>query len=298
MIQSVRVFEVKQELTDDDLDLFLKLSQDNICFYRFIGGNPSETDALMKQLYRIKERQIVLFGIFRFPFRFEGKKRIQTAIEQYYTMKDICDCMIYFNSDGMMDMLDEGTSIYEAKKLFDQFEEAPINAVKDMLKQSGDINIDIQDMKNFINNNDKTLFIRTFEGQTFDEPLKYMISAPYLPTDFADGKQLMVNIGYSKEVDMSAYQQISLRLNDLFHKAEIFKMGSYLLDEPGCILKITLLVNGIDDPYARPEQMSKTVMTRMWLQRKFEQLTYKTKVSKRFPALLNNRTNESLKKEQ
>ncbi|MDQ0255140.1 cell division protein FtsZ [Evansella vedderi] len=273
MDNSITIYEIKQELNEEDLEYLLKMERENICFFRFVGGNPSETEELLKNLYRLKESDILLFIIFRFPFRFEGKSRMETAIKQYFQLKDICDGMIYFYSDGMMDMLEENTSIRQANQQFEKFEQAPIQAIREMLHQTGDINIDVHDLKTFITNKKGSLFIRTFEGESFDEPLKYLISAPYLPTDFAEGNQIIINIGYSQDVDMEAFRQINLRLNDLFHKAEIFKLGSYLINEPGSRLKITLIANGISDPFTRPEKMKHVPFYKYWIMQKWEKFT-------------------------
>jgi cell division protein FtsZ len=269
MEKAVRIFQIKQELSEKDLSMLPTMERDDICFYHFVGGNVGETERLIEQLSCLKERRVLLFGIFRFPFRFEGKKRLHTAIVQYHRMKEICDGITYFQSDGMMDILEPGTSIREANLTFDSLEEAPIRAIQEMIHLPGEMNIDVQDIQTFIKGKKGPLFIRTFEGDSFDEPLKYLISAPYLPQDYADGEQMIINIGYAQNVDMVAFQQINLRLNDLFHKADLFKLGTYFMDEPGHRFKITLVVNGIQDPFPRPEKMKRTFLQRHWFKRKW-----------------------------
>lgn len=211
-----------------------------------------------------------MIGIFRFPFRFEGKKRLQTAIAQYHLMKEICDATTYLHSDGMMDILKPGTTISEANQIFESIEEAPIRAIEEMIRVPGDMNIDVHDLHSFMKSVRGPVYIRTFEGDTFDEPLKYTISAPYLPQDYVEGNQMIVNIGCTKNVDMASFQQINLRLNDLFHKADLFKLGTYMIDEPGHRFKITLILNGMKDPYPRPEHMQKFSVPRHWIKGKWE----------------------------
>ncbi|MCD8509039.1 MAG: cell division protein FtsZ [Bacillus sp. (in: Bacteria)] len=273
MDNSIIIYEIKQELNNNDLEYLLKMDKENICFFRFVGGNPSETDELLRNLYRLKESGIILFVIFRFPFRFEGKSRMETSIHQYYQLKEAADGIIYFYSEGMMDMLDKHTSIRKANQLFEQYEQAPIQAVREMLHQTGEINIDVHDIKTFIRNKQGALFVRTIEGESFDQPLKYLISAPYLPADFAEGNQIIINIGYGQDVDMEAFRQINLRLNDLFHKAEIFKLGSYLINEQGSKLKITLIANGISDPYTKPENIKTVPFYKYWVMETWDKLT-------------------------
>ena len=234
-----------------------QVRKDDLYFLRFIGGNSSETDALINELRGLKEKHDVLIGIFRFPFRFEGKKRFHTATIQYFKMKEICDAVIYFLSDALMEMIDKSTTIRAANLTFSTIEEHTIHTVKQIVEETGDVNIDFQDIKTFIHKDKGPLFIHTVEGDNFDVPLKDLISTPYLPKDFTDAKQLIINIGYTRDVDMETFRQINLRLHDLFSKAELFKIGSYYIDEPGKHFKITLLVNGISDPIETPEHSQK-----------------------------------------
>jgi cell division protein FtsZ len=196
-------------------------------------------------------------------------------------MKEICDAIIYFNGDALMESIDKKSTIQEANQAFDIIEENTIKTMKQIVERTGDMNIDFQDVEVFINNKRGPLFIHTLEGEVFDEPLKYLLSTPYLPEDFTDGTQLMLNIGYARDVDMEAYRQINLRLHDLFSKADLFKIGTYLMDEPGRRFHITLMVNGINDPIKLPEHFKKMPKYRALLQ-KWHGITGKGKRSLRF----------------
>ncbi|MDC3413837.1 cell division protein FtsZ [Aquibacillus sp. 3ASR75-11] len=257
METSVSIYQMNSERSETEKAIEEKLEPNDLCFYRFIGGNSSETDALTNQLCALKEKKVLLIGVFRFPFRFEGKKRFRTAITQYFRMKELCDSIIYFNSDGLLETIDTSTTIRDANTTFNAIEEHTIDTLKEMIEMTGEMNIDFQDIESFIANNRGPLFLHTVEEESFDEPLKYLISTPYLPKDFTDGKQLIINIGYTRDVDMEAFRQINLRLHDLFSKADLFKLGSYFIDEPGQSFKITLLVNGIDDPIETPGDYKK-----------------------------------------
>lgn len=277
MEESISTFQIKQSMTNSEKQRFVDRERERqkICFFRFVGGNASETEQLIKQLYWLKQKNIILLGIFRFPFCFEGKRRMQIAIDQYYKMKELSDAITYFYSDGMMEMLENNTSIVEANQRFESYEKAPIQVIEEMLHQTGDINIDVRDIIEFIRSQQGALFIRSFEGDSFDEPLKYLISSPYLPDHFTDGKQMIINVGYTADVNMNSFQQINLRLSDLFHKAEIFKLGSYMMNQSPSRLKISLIVNGIQDPYEQQRRINKGFMYRYWWMHKWDKVLKK-----------------------
>ncbi|WP_042148697.1 cell division protein FtsZ [Paucisalibacillus sp. EB02] len=250
-------FRMDIDFSDRQQSIIAEQKQDDLCFYRFIGGNPSEIQELPKKLQSLRERKPLLIGVFRFPFRFEGKRRQMTAREQYYIMKEFCDAVIFFESDGLMETIDPTTPIHEAREVFDTIEELTIKALREMIDETGKVNIDYQDIKSFIYQKRGPLFLHTIEGRNFDEPLKHLIQTPYLPKDFTEAEQLIINIGYTRDVDMETFRQINLRLNDLFDKAELFKIGSYFMDEPGQRFIITMLVNGLKDPVEMPEAVIK-----------------------------------------
>jgi cell division protein FtsZ len=255
MEKSGRIFQINHHLSEEKRAAESESSPIKITFYRFIGGNASETDEMVKQLFALKREKGMVFGIFRFPFRFEGKKRHQTAVMQYYMMSAVCDGITYFYGDGMLDILKPGTSVKQANDLFSSLEEATVHALERMICIPGDMNIDLHDIQTFMTTQKGPFFLHSFEGDSFDEPLKYIISAPYLPFDFADGLQMVIQIGYARDVEMDSFRQINLRLNDLFHKADVFKIGTYFIDEPGHHFRITLLVNGLKDPFPCPDNL-------------------------------------------
>ncbi|GEL76372.1 cell division protein FtsZ [Tenuibacillus multivorans] len=279
-----KIYQISHEVSELDKPETKDILSNNISFYRFIGGNPSETEDLTNQLYALKEQKDLLIGIFRFPFRFEGKKRFQTATTQYFRMKEICNAVIYFHSDELMKLIDNSTTIREANQTFNSIEEQTIQSLKQIIEEPGDMNIDFQDIETFINKAKGPLFIHTVEGESFDIPLKYLISTPYLPEDFTDGKQLIINIGYTRDVNMETFRQINLRLHDLFSKADLFKIGSHFIDEPGERFKITLIVNGIEDPIEAPDDYKK-LSRYMNLFRKWQRFAEKGK--RRFQHLKN-----------
>ncbi|MFD1038783.1 cell division protein FtsZ [Virgibacillus byunsanensis] len=271
-----RIYQINSKTSETDHTVVSKLKPDDLCFYRFLGGNSSETEELINQLYALKEKNILLIGVFRFPFRFEGKKRFQTATNQYFRMKELCDAVIYFNSDRLLETIDISTTIHDAHNTFNTIEDLTIEGLREMIEMTGDINIDFHDIETFIKAEKGPLFVHTVERESFDEPLKDLISTPYLPEDFTDGKQLIINIGYTHDVDMEAFRQINLRLHDLFSKADIFKLGSYFMDEPGQHFKISLVVNGINDPVKAPDNFKK-LSKHNGLLRKWQHLTEKAK---------------------
>lgn len=288
MGKSVNIFRMTYGNFEQEKCHISNMEPGDICFYRFIGGNTSETEAFIDQLYTLKEQNVLLIGIFRFPFRFEGKKRLQTAVAQYYRMYELCDAAVYFNSDGMMNILEPGTTVRAANEIFNRLEETAVKGLEDMVGGSGEMNIDFKDIQTFIQAKTGPLFLHTFEGDSFDEPLTHVISSPHLPEDYAEGKRMIINIGYTQDVDMDSFRQINLRLHDLFHKADLFKLGTYFINEPGSRFKITLLVGGIEHPYPMPEDMSKLAPKSLWLKRKWDKMIQQTKDAKWMPSAIHN----------
>ncbi len=272
MTRSVRIFRIRQGLSDGDAAHIESMGAGDLCFFRFVGGNASETDRMAEQLMMLKSKGAFLIGVFRFPFRFEGKRRLQTAIVQYHQMRDLCDAITYVHGDGLLETIEPGVPFQQANEYFETLEEAPIQAIEEMLHMPGVMNIDVHDVQTFLKASKGPVYIRTIEGEAFDEPLKYVMSASYLPKDYADGTEMLVNIGYAKDVDMLAFQQMTLRLTDLFHKADLFKLGTHVLDEPGHRFKITLLVSGLQHPYPRPDKLQRFLPHRLWLRRQLKNL--------------------------
>lgn len=267
-MQSPRIYTVRQILSVGNMAELKQAQPGDFCFYEFGGGNQSETATLEAALATLKEFPVCLVGVFRFPFRFEGKRRLATAVGQYYRMRDICDGITYQTGDGMLAMLEENAALQHAERAIEWLDGEPARSVENMLTMNGAMNIDGSDVETFIRQSQGPLYVHSFAGN-LDEPLKYTLNVPYLPADYADGTLLLVNIGYSAAVDMTAFQQINLRLTDLFHKADLFKLGTHYLEGADCRFTVTMLVSGLADPIPRPNDLPKFYASRFWFKHKW-----------------------------
>ncbi|WP_407272950.1 cell division protein FtsZ [Radiobacillus sp. PE A8.2] len=298
MENTVTIHKFRHSQFRHDLEQNKPIHRDDFCFYRFIGGNSSETNELIDQLNVLKDKKALMLGIFRFPFRFEGKRRMQTAIHQYHRMRELCDSVIFFHGDGMLEMIDQSSSLVEANQIFNSYEENAIAALEEMIYVPGEINIDARDIRTFIKENKGPIFLHTLEEDSFDEPLKYLISAPYLPENYTDGKEMIINIGYSQDVNMEAFRHINLRLHDMFHKAELVKLGSYFMKKPGNRFKITILVSGIEDPFPKPDDFGKLPLPSLWFKRKWELIQRRGKELKVFQSDTSDSSSERFSEEE
>ncbi len=267
MMEAARIFTVRQSLDEVTLQLLAHAKAGDFCFYQFSGGNQTETEMLEETLSTLKGYPVCLIGVFRFPFRFEGKRRMATAVGQYYRMRDVCDGITYRSGDGMLELLDDHTSLQHAERAIEWSDGEPARVIKNMLNVSGAMNIDAHDVATFIRQAEGPIYIHSFTGD-LDEPLKYILSVPYLPQDYVDGTMLLVNIGYSREVDMSLFQQMNLRLTDLFHKADLFKLGTHYMEDADTRFTVTILVSGLADPAPRPRDLPKFYASRLWFKYK------------------------------
>lgn len=266
-MESARIFTVRQSLDDETLQLLAQAKAGDFCFYQFSGGNQTETEMLEDTLSTLKDFPLCLIGVFRFPFRFEGRRRMAVAEGQYYRMRDVCDGMTYHTGDGMLGVLNEHTALQHAERVIEWLDGEPARVIENMLNVNGAMNIDPHDVAAFVRQSEGPIYIHAFAGD-LDEPLKYILSVPYLPHDYAEGTMLLVNIGYSSDVDMSLFQQMNLRLTDLFHKADLFKLGTHYLEDADARFTVTILVSGLADPVPRPRDLPKFYASRLWFKRK------------------------------
>jgi cell division protein FtsZ len=274
----VRIFKVKQALGADSEALISNIRGNDLCFFRFSGGNVGETPRLIEELCDLKATGVFLVGIFRFPFRFEGQRRLQTAILQYYQMRELCDAVTYIHADGMLETLNEETSVEDAYQKFDWVEDEPIRAIEEMLRVSEQASVNAEDLRTFLSQTKGPVYTRTLDTDASDEPLHDVLDTPCLADDYTEGRQLIAYMGCAKDMPMSTFQLMNLHLHDLFHNCESFKLGTYFLDKPGRTrFRITLMVNGIADPYPQTQPFRRFRVQQLWLKRQWSLMTYKGK---------------------
>ena len=86
-------------------------------------------------------------GIVTKPFSFEGKKRMQNALEGIAELKKHVDTLIVIPNDRLREIIDKTTPMLEAFKEVDNVLRRGVQSISDLIAVVGLVNLDFADVK-------------------------------------------------------------------------------------------------------------------------------------------------------
>jgi len=127
--------EIKRHLDDTDM-LFITAGM--------WGGTGTGAAPVIAQA--AKEMGILTVGVVTKPFSFEGKKRLENAIEGLEKLKEWVDTLIVIPNDKIFNIIDKKTTFKQAFQMIDRILHLGVQGISDLVIKPGLINIDFADI--------------------------------------------------------------------------------------------------------------------------------------------------------
>jgi len=127
--------EVKRHLEDTDM-VFITAGMGG---WTWTGASP-----VIAQL--AKETWILTVWVVTKPFSFEGKKRLENAIEGLQKLKEVVDTLIVIPNDKIFNIIDKKTTFKQAFHMIDRILHLGVQGISDLIIKPGLINIDFADI--------------------------------------------------------------------------------------------------------------------------------------------------------
>ncbi len=130
------------------------------------------------------------------PFSFEGKKRMQNALEGLEELKNHVDTLIVIPNDRLREIIDKTTPMLEAFKEVDNVLRRGVQSISDLIAVVGLVNLDFADVKAVMQNSGRAIIgigIGMGEDRAM-EAAKQAVSSPLLETSIEGATDAIVNI--------------------------------------------------------------------------------------------------------
>ena len=114
------------------------------------GGTGTGAAPMVAQISR--ELGILTVGIVTLPFKFEGPKRYNRALEGIAEMKKSCDTLIAIPNQKLLSVIDKSTTLPEAFQMADGILHQAAKGISDLINVHGMINLDFADVETIMKN--------------------------------------------------------------------------------------------------------------------------------------------------
>ncbi len=239
------VEENREEITDIIKDA-------NMVFVKCGMGGGTGTGAAPVVAEIARNLGILTVGVVTKPFSFEGKPRMNNAVNGIAKLKENVDTLIVIPNDKLLQICDKRTSIPEALKKADEVLQQGVQGVTDLINKPGLINLDFADIQTVMR--DKGVahigIGRASGDNKAVDAIKSAMDSPLLETTVSGATDIIVNFSGNIGI-VEAYDAITYLTEVAGDNANII-FGTVDNDVMGEDVCITIIATGIEGAQGAP----------------------------------------------
>ena len=198
-----------------------------------------------------KEMDILTVGIVTIPFRFEGNKKIDQALDGVEEMSKHVDALLVINNERLRAIYPD-LSFLDAFGKVDDTLSVAAKSIAEIITLHGTMNLDFNDVKTVLQDGGVAI-MSTGYGEGEDRVKKAIedaLNSPLLnDNDIFNSKKILLNISFSHQKDskdnfMMEEMNYVHEFMERFGSDFVFKWGVAVDPELGKRVKVTILATG------------------------------------------------------
>jgi cell division protein FtsZ len=193
-----------------------------------------------------KKAGALTVGVVTTPFGFEGKKRMNNALEGINNFSKEVDTLIVIPNENLISMLDPDISMEEAFKEADDVLLKAVAGVSDLITTPGQINIDFADIKRVMKNAGPAFMgIGYADGEDRAEIAgNKAITSPILDVNLNGATGVLISIASSGQIKMQEVNKIASLVADKAHEDADIIFGTVLDPDLEDGILVTVIATG------------------------------------------------------
>ncbi len=205
--------EIGREAANEDRDRIQKaLKGADMIFITAGMGGGTGTGAAPIVAEVAKEQKALTLGVVTKPFRAEGKRRMNQALEGIANLKQKVDTLITIPNDLLLKIIDRKTPIEDAFKLADDILRQGVQGIADLIMVTGLVNVDFADVKTVMKETGDALMgvgIGLGENKALDAT-QMAINSPLLEESSIEGsKAVLINIAGGNDLSLHEVHEVT-----------------------------------------------------------------------------------------
>lgn len=253
--------EKARKLAEDHLeDIQKELAKDivkdegNLVFVTAGMGGGTGTGAGPIIAREAKKMDILTVGVVTLPFMFEGRFRIDQALDGLEEMAKNVDSLLVVNNERLFDIYPK-LPLTEAFSYADNTLTSAVKSIADIINIYGKIaNVDFNDVNRVLKNGGLSVISTgTGKGESrVTKAIEDAINSPLLNNiDIYNAKNILFVFYCSedkeKAIHMEEFEEVSEFMSK-FHREYIYKWGAAILPDLDDEVKVTILASGFESP--------------------------------------------------
>ncbi len=182
------------------------------------------------------------------PFSFEGKRRMQNALQGIEELKSHVDTLIVIPNDRLRTIIDKTTPMLEAFKEVDNVLRRGVQSISDLIAVVGLVNLDFADIKSVMENSGRAIIgigIGMGEDRAI-EAARQAVSSPLLETSIEGATDAIINITGGVNLTLFEAEQAAEVVRAASQKDINTIFGSVINENLSEEVIVTVIATGFD----------------------------------------------------
>jgi len=230
--------EIKRHLSDTDM-VFITAGM--------WGGTGTGAAPVIAQLAR--EMWILTVGVVTKPFSFEGKRRLENAIEGLQKLKEAVDTLIVIPNDRIFNIIDKKTTFKQAFQMIDRILHLGVQGISDLIIKPGLINIDFADISVIMKDSGTALLgIGYGEGENRTvEATRQAIENPLLEAKLEGAKNIIFAVTGGEDLTPTEVQEAASIIENIAAEDANIIWWMSIDDNYDGDVKVTIIATGFPE---------------------------------------------------
>ncbi|MBQ2942762.1 MAG: cell division protein FtsZ [Clostridia bacterium] len=202
-----------------------------------------------------KNKGILTVGIVTKPFQFEGKRRMDKAMEGIEALKANVDTIVVIPNDKLLTIGSAKTTLFDAFKMADEALRQGVQGITELIGNVGFMNADFADVTSVMKDAGCAHFgIGRASGENRAElAAKAAIEAPLLETNIEGATGILMCISGNRDLSLFEVNEAAELVQSYADPNVFFKMGMINDEAMGDDVSITIIATGFEGKEKKKE---------------------------------------------
>lgn len=182
------------------------------------------------------------------PFQFEGKRRMEVAMQGIAEIQDKVDTLIVIPNQKLFEMEDKNLSFLDALRKVDDVLAQAVKSISELITQTGLINLDFQDIRTIMQSAG-TALMGIGEAEGNDRAIhatQQAINSPLLEFSINGATGVIFNVTGGKDLGINEVGEAAKVIQDAVSSECNVVFGANIDEELGDTIRVTVVATGFD----------------------------------------------------
>ncbi|NPB07342.1 MAG: cell division protein FtsZ [Aquificae bacterium] len=237
--------EVGEEAALEDIDKIKEILRDTDMVFISVGlGGGTGTGAAPVIAKTAKEMGILTVAVATLPFKFEGRQKMERALQGLERLKEAVDAYIVIHNQKISELSSRALSVREAFKEVDAVLSRAVRGITSIVVTPAVINVDFADIKTTMENGGLSI-IGMGEGKGEEKAeiaVEKAITNPLLEGNSIEGaRRLLVTLWTSEDVPFSTIDDVMDRISQRVHENAEIIFGAVLEQDKEDYIRVAIV---------------------------------------------------------